>query len=113
MCLFLPDSISFHMLHNCKQQVMFHSISSLYSSAAECNQLKLSQAIPQFHAEIRGCINERRSRDSNLYVLNRGSRFATIRIATGSQRTQIARFESQGQTKFESLLRLCYFSLLR
>ena len=31
-----------------------------------------------------------------LDVLNRNLRFATIRIATGSQRFQIARFESQG-----------------
>ena len=35
--------------------------------------------------------------------MNRGSRFAAIRIATGSQRFQIARFELQGQNPFESL----------
>ena len=49
----------------------------------------------------------------NLDVLNRGSRFAAIRIAVGSQRFQIARFESQGQKPFELLLRLYYLSLLR
>ena len=37
------------------------------------------------------------------------SRSAAIRIATGSQRFQIARFESQGRKPFESLLRLYYF----
>ena len=45
--------------------------------------------------------------------LNCGSRFASIRIATCSQRFQIARFESQGQKPLESLLRFLYFSLLR
>ena len=43
-----------------------------------------------------------------LDVSNRRSRFAIIRIATGSQRFKIARFESQGQQPFESLLRLYY-----
>ena len=45
----------------------------------------------------------------DLDLLNRGSRFATIRMATSSQRFQIARFESQGQKPFESLLRLLYY----
>ena len=49
----------------------------------------------------------------NVDVLNRRLRFAAIRIATGSQRFQIARFETQGQKLFESLLRLYYFSLIR
>ena len=39
------------------------------------------------------------------------SRFAAIRIATGSQRFQFAQFESQGQKPFTSLFRLYYFSL--
>ena len=43
-----------------------------------------------------------------LDVLNRGSRFATIRIARGSQRFQITWFESQGRKPLESLLRLYY-----
>ena len=38
------------------------------------------------------------------------SRFAVIRITTGSQRFQIVCFESQGQNPFESLSRRCYFS---
>ena len=37
---------------------------------------------------------------------DRSSHFAAIRIANGSQRFQIAWFESQGQKPFESLLRL-------
>ena len=41
-----------------------------------------------------------------LDVVNRASRFAAIRVATGSQRFQIARFELQGQSPFESLLTL-------
>ena len=45
-----------------------------------------------------------------LDVLNRGLRFAAIRTATGSQRFQITRFESQGQKTFESLLMLYFFA---
>ena len=45
----------------------------------------------------------------DLDVYSRSSRFATIRIATGSQRFRIARFKSQGQKAFESLLRLYHF----
>ena len=41
-----------------------------------------------------------------LDVLNRSSRFAAIRIATGLQHFQIGRFESQGHKPFESLFRL-------
>ena len=44
-----------------------------------------------------------------LDVLNRGSRFAAIRIATNSQRFQITRFESQGEKPCKSLLRLYCF----
>ena len=47
-----------------------------------------------------------------LDVLNCGSLFAMTRTATGSQQFQIARFESQGQKPFESLLRL-YLEPLR
>ena len=49
------------------------------------------------------------TKEIRIDVLNRSSRFATIRIATGLQRFQIARFESQGQKHFESLLMLYYF----
>ena len=49
--------------------------------------------------------------DFALDVLNRGSRFAAVRTATGPQRFQIARFESQGQKLFGSLLSL-FLSLL-
>ena len=49
----------------------------------------------------------------NLDVLNRSSRFAAIRIATGSQRFQIARFESQGQKPFESLFNVFPFCPFR
>ena len=48
--------------------------------------------------------------ESPPFGLSPGSRFAAIRIATGAQRFQIARFASQGQKPFESLLRLYYFS---
>ena len=49
-----------------------------------------------------------RAPDLNLDILNRGLQFAAIRIASRSQRFQIARFEPQGQKPFESLLGL-YF----
>ena len=44
-----------------------------------------------------------------LDVLNRGLRFVAIRIATGLQRFQIARFESHGQKPFESQLKRLTF----
>ena len=47
------------------------------------------------------------------FRLSRSSQFPEIRSVTGLQRFQIARFESQSQKPFESLLRLYYFSLLR
>ena len=48
-----------------------------------------------------------------LDVLNRGSRFATIRIANGSQRFHIARFESQGQRTLRIAVKALLLSLLR
>ena len=45
----------------------------------------------------------------SLEVSNRRSQFATIRIAIGSQRFKIARFESQPQNPFDSLWCLYYF----
>ena len=54
-------------------------------------------------------MNNDLDRHQNLEVSNRRSRFATIRIAIGSQRFEIARFEPQPQNPFESLLSLYYF----
>ena len=44
----------------------------------------------------------------SLDVLNRGLRCAAIRIATGAQRFQIARFELQGQKPFESTFKISF-----
>ena len=47
--------------------------------------------------------------DGFLDVSHRRSQFAAIRFAIRSQRFKIARFELQGQKRFELLLRHFYF----
>ena len=50
---------------------------------------------------------------SKLDVLNRSSRFAALRITTGSHRLLIDRFESQGQKAVQIAAKAYYLSLLR